>query len=127
MNQTIFDNKQRSQNVLTANWINDVPRQIFARIVAGNGIQLQTLNDNLIINSTGSGSNGNSSIIPIVAALPKIPTWQGTAQTITVYWADASRIDGGTGDNQLYSASYGASKYYPVERFSTKNCTPLES
>lgn len=54
--------------------------------------------------------------VPVVTALPPIPDY-GVAE---VYWTST----GGTGDNQVWRAYAGQTKWVPTQKFTTKSGTP---
>lgn len=60
-------------------------------------------------------------LLDVVATLPPIPDEEHTERR--VFWGDATVIEGGTGDNQIWSATWKDTRWYP-SRPTTKTGTP---
>ncbi len=115
---------------LSADNINNLIYSFFDHIKAGLGIRVSRFDKDIIISTDGgNGRGGTSSIyIPIVATLPEIPQdapQGGKIRQIYVYWGDDDEIEGGTGDSQIWATTPGQTRYYPLEKFTSKSGVPV--
>lgn len=114
---------------LSKSRLNNFIYSILDSFIAGNGIRLNKFSDKMIISATDTGGSRGSGnmVIPIVATLPPIPTRpQGeTIKKIYVFWGDSSTIAGGTGDAQIWVCVPGDTRYYPLEKFTSKSGVPV--
>ncbi len=88
------------------------------RIKGGPGIRIRYEGDSVVISADLPRSVGGGLVIPWVKELPEIPTNEQT--TSIVYWATSTQIEGATGDGQLWTASTGDTRWYPMNRFTDK-------
>jgi hypothetical protein len=100
------------------------PSEPGAKIIhaVGGGVAAQYLG--LVLLGAGDGGTADESgdtMLEIVATLPPVPTDEGAYKK--VFWGNSTVIDGGTGDNQAWTASWKDTRWYP-ERPTTKNGTP---
>ena len=81
------------------------------RITGGPGVRVSQMGDMVRIDFEGARGGGGGLNIAWVTELPAIPTAPETSRI--VFWAGSDRKEGGTGDNQLWTASTGDARWYP--------------
>lgn len=81
------------------------------RIIGGPGVRISQTGDIVRIDVDAPRGGGGGLSIQWVKELPAIPTAPQTSRI--VFWAGADRLEGGTGDNQLWTASTGDTRWYP--------------
>jgi hypothetical protein len=117
------DNKTRpGQPFASASLDNEQRRLTMMRIKAGPGIRIRYEGDAIVVSADVPRAVSGLSI-PWVSTLPEIPT---TAQTTRiVYWATSTQIEGATGDGQLWTASTGDTRWYPLAKYTTEDGIPV--
>mgnify|MGYP000558875245 CR=1 FL=1 len=75
----------------------------------------------LVVLGGGGGSNEASTSLDIVATLPALPTEEGEEKK--VFWGKSATIEGGTGDDQVWHATWKDLRWHPY-RPTTKDGTP---
>jgi len=121
--RTIFKDKTNSGDMLSPAFINNQSRSAMQNIKSGNGLMVNQVGDDLLINQIPQ-RRLLPFVIPCVAFLPPIPT----SGFRYVFWVDANNvIDGvtGTGDNQIWVAYYGQEEYYPQQKYTSLSGIPL--
>lgn len=115
------DNVTRpGQPFASASLDNEQRRLSMLRIKGGPGIRIRYESDSVVISADVPPSTSGLSI-PWVKELPAIPT---TAQTTRiVFWATSTQIEGATGDGQLWTASTGDTRWYPLAKFTEEGGT----
>lgn len=81
-------------------------------------LKTRTGKPNVRVSSGGGGGSGASRNTPTVETLPAIPTTPETEKR--VFWTSAGA---GTGDDQVWHAYTGQSRWYPTT-FTDKDGTP---
>ena len=117
-----MSDRVRAGDVLTADALNRVVEAVLDRIHAGVGTSsIRTSGGVTLSLSTRAPSmRGFPAHIGIdeVTELPPIPT----DRPRIVWWVDSSR--GGTGDNQLWAACPGQSRWTPLQNWTWLDGTP---
>lgn len=112
-------------SALDQRFFDRLARWVLTRIESGIGIRITPANGKIIINATSQpvarGAGGGMSC-PWVTELPEIPTEPET--TRFVFWAGSDRKNGGTGDNGVWCASTGDSRWYPISRYTDEDGIP---
>jgi hypothetical protein len=118
------DNKTRpGQQFASASLDNEQRRLTMMRIKAGPGIRIRYEGDSIVIYADLPRPVGGGLVIPWVKELPDIPTNEQT--TSIVYWATSTQIEGATGDGQLWTASTGDTRWYPLAKYTTEDGIPV--
>ena len=99
--------------------LNDMPRRAVESIRSTSNTRVNRLGDNVTIKNTGDIVRAAGGLnVAIVTELPAIPA----SGAKFVFWTSA---DGGTGDNQIWVAFKGQTKYYPLQFYTTNSGIPL--
>lgn len=115
-------NTRQPGQPISARAENERHRLDLSRIAAGPGVRLTQSGDRLVISAdAGRARGGGGLAIAWVTELPDIPTDEET--TVIVFWATSTQKEGGTGDGQLWTASTGDTRWYPLYRFTDEGGT----
>ena len=118
------DNKTRpGQPFASASLDNEQRRLSMMRIKGGPGIRIRHESDSVVISADLPRPVGGGLVIPWVKKLPEIPTDGQT--TRIVFWATSTQIEGATGDGQLWTASTGDTRWYPLAKYTKEDGVPV--
>jgi hypothetical protein len=121
--RTIFQNKLGGIAQPNPAWHNNQNRSILSKVVAGPGINIQQIGENIAISATGGwGTAGNT--IPVVKTLPAIPTGRSAGHQV-VFWASAETLTDATGDDQVWETWGGEAEWYPQWKYTDRSGVPV--
>jgi len=108
-----MSDRARAGDVLTADALNRVVEAVLDRIHAGVGTSSIRTSGGVTLSTRAPSTSGFPAYIGIdeVKELPPIPT----DRPRFVWWVDGAR--GGTGDNQLWAACPGQSRWTPLQNW----------
>lgn len=106
---------------LTADALNRIIDAVLDRLRAGSGVYATRVGREVVLSAAPPATRGGSLtglVIDRVLTLPPVPT---TGPRI-VWWVDSSQ--GGTGDNQIWAACPGQSRWTPLQNWTWLDGTP---
>ena len=96
---------------LTADVLNRIIDAVLDRLRTGPGVYVTRIGREVVLSAAPPATTGNGLVINAVNELPPIPT----DRPRIVWWVDYSQ--GGTGDNQLWAACPGQSRWTPLQNW----------
>lgn len=104
--------------VIPAASLNKNARLQTTKVVGGKGIRVSGQGQEIVISQTGVARGGGTTMrVQTVLALPAIPT-TGMKE---VFWTSAGE---GTGDDQVWRAYAGQTRWYPTQKWTSLSGTP---
>jgi len=103
---------------LTADALNRIVDAVLDRLRAGPGVYATRVGREVVLRAAPAVTTSGFTIDRVTEQLPPIPT---TGPRI-VWWVDSSQ--GGTGDNQLWAACPGQSRWTPLQNWTWLDGTP---
>lgn len=118
--KTIHKPGFQSGERVSADKLNNIPRDTLSRVHAGSGLRITKSGGVVKLDSTNRRVADTT--IPWVKTLPAIPT--GEEECLAVYWMTVNQDSEATGDGQIWEANTGDEMWIPRQRFTDHLGTP---
>lgn len=106
--------KAKPGHAIKARDINSIPRTTADNLHPSQGVSKFQSGDAMVLNAAIAKSKGGFAI-PLVANLPPLPV----TGCRFVIWGNSTMIAGGTGDGQIWVATFGDTRWYPLYRMTS--------
>lgn len=94
--------------------IDNIANAIFKAMVFGKGLGGRVVGNQLLVELVPQYNYGGGLVVDPVLTLPSIPT----SGARMVFWQSSTTAEGGTGDDQIWTAYAGQTKWYRLQKYS---------